>query len=125
VNAVLLVAAGGALGAVARFGFNDLVTRLLGNAFPWGILLVNVLGCCVMGALAAALLRIPGNDTMRLFWATGVLGGFTTFSAFALDTLKLVQGGQATNAIIYVVASVLLSLLAVVIGFALARVMLP
>jgi fluoride exporter len=123
-SAVLWVALGGGLGSAARYTFNATLTRWLGDQFPWGILLANVLGCFVMGLVAACLLRLPMNDTPRLFIATGFLGGFTTFSAFAFDTLKLVQSGQSADAIVYVLASVLLSLLAVVLGFALARLVL-
>jgi fluoride exporter len=121
VNAVLLVAAGGALGSVTRHGLNLYAGRVLGNAFPWGILLVNVGGCFAMGLVAAGLLRAPLPDALRLFLATGFLGGFTTFSAFALDTMKLVQGGQVGLATVYVLASVVISLIAVFAGFWLMR----
>lgn len=118
--AVMWVALGGAAGSAVRHLFNNGVTRLLGEGFPWGILAINVVGCFAMGLLAAATLR-GGNDTMRLFLATGFLGGFTTFSAFALDTMKLVQGGQGSFAFAYVAGSVGLSLLAVFAGFAVLR----
>jgi fluoride exporter len=122
VNAVLMVAAGGALGSVARYGLNIGVTRTLGEAFPWGILLANVLGCFLMGVLGAYFMhRMPEGETARLFLTTGFLGGFTTFSAFSFDILKLVNGGQNNAAILYVLASVGLSVLAVFVGFLLVK----
>ena len=123
-NGLLWVAAGGAIGSVARHGLNIVVSRTIGAGFPWGILLINICGCLVMGMVAAGLLRLPMPDAARLFLATGILGGFTTFSAFALDTMKLVQAGQTGLAALYVLASVSLSLLAVFAGFLLMRAVL-
>ena len=120
----LWVAAGGALGSVTRHAMNLGITRVAGPGFPWGILLINGLGCLVMGMVAAGLLRLPLPDAVRLFLATGFLGGFTTFSAFALDTMKLVQSGQSGLAAVYVLASVALSLSAVFLGFLLMRLVL-
>ena len=81
---LLLVATGGALGAVARYGVGIGAARLLGLAFPWGTLLVNVVGGLAMGLLAA---RVgPEQETLRLALGVGVLGGFTTLSAFSLET---------------------------------------
>jgi fluoride exporter len=122
VKNLVLVAAGGALGAVTRHGLNAVVMRFAGTGFPLGILVVNVLGCFAMGVLASVLFPKAGPATVpSLFLMTGVLGGFTTFSAFAFDTLKLVQQGQAGVAAAYVLASVGLSLLAVFAGFGLLR----
>jgi fluoride exporter len=122
VSAVLWVALGGAAGAVSRYGLNNAVTRFAGDAFPWGILVVNVLGSFAIGALTAAFLRVSlGSDVPRLLLATGFLGGFTTFSAFALDVVKLMQSGHNTTALIYAVVSVVLSVLAVFAGLALVR----
>jgi fluoride exporter len=124
VNGLFLVAAGGALGSVTRHGLNLYAARLLGSQFPWGILLVNIAGCLAMGCVAAGLLRLQLPDAIRLFLATGFLGGFTTFSAFALDTMKLVQAGQTGLAAVYVLASVVVSLLAIFVGFWLMRAVL-
>jgi fluoride exporter len=122
VNAVLMVAAGGALGSVARYALNIGVTRTLGDAFPWGILTANVFGSFLMGLLSAYFMhRIPESEAARLFLTTGFLGGFTTFSAFSFDVLKLVNGGQNNAAALYVVASVGVSMLAVFAGFLLVR----
>lgn len=109
---LLQVALGGALGASLRY----LSVTAIGA--PIGTLVVNVLGSFVMGVLFIAL----ANRTQTMpFLMTGILGGFTTFSAFSLDALKLWQSGQIPQAAAYTAASVLLSLLAVALGAALAR----
>ncbi len=121
-NAVFIVATGGALGSVARYVLNIVVTKTLGDAFPWGILVANVLGCFLMGALSAYFMqRLPEGEAARLFLTTGFLGGFTTFSAFSFDVLNLVNGGQNNVAILYVFVSVALSVLAVFAGFVLVK----
>ena len=102
------VAFGGALGSVLRFATISMVGG------PWATVLVNVAGSLAMGALAVTLRQSP-------FLMTGVLGGFTTISAFSLDAARLYQNGQAMQALTYVAASVLLSLVAVALGAALAR----
>jgi len=89
---VLLVALGGGLGAALRYGLSLLVQRLAGGQFPWGTIAVNVTGCLVMGGLAWSLaspLPIPQKDAVRLVLVVGVLGGFTTFSAFGWETMHL------------------------------------
>ena len=106
-----LIALGGAIGSVLRF----LMVGAIGA--PWGVAAVNVLGSFAIGALFVLIPR----EGWQLFLMTGLLGGFTTFSAFSLDTLKLVQSGQPQLAVAYVLASVLLSLIAVALGVALAR----
>jgi fluoride exporter len=122
VNAVLMVATGGALGSVARYGLNISVTRILGDVFPWGILVANVLGCFLMGILGAYFMqRMPQGEAARLFMTTGFLGGFTTFSAFSFDVLKLINGGHNTAAVLYVLTSVGFSVLAVFAGFLLVK----
>jgi fluoride exporter len=124
VNTIVWVAAGGALGAVSRYGFNAGILRAFGDNFPWGILLVNVLGCFLMGLASAYMIeKMPVHDGLKIFITTGFLGGFTTFSAFAYDTMKLIQAGQSSSALFYVAASVLLSIVAVFAGFALSRVL--
>jgi fluoride exporter len=122
VNTLLWVAAGGALGSVTRYGFNNCITRVMGESFPWGILLINVLGSFLIGMVGAYwIVRMPANDMARLFLTTGFLGGFTTFSAFAFDVLNLMQSDQNASAAIYVMASVVLSIVAVFVGFALVK----
>lgn len=115
---LLLVAVGGALGAVARYGVGFGAARWLGLAFPWGTLVVNVLGGFAMGWLAA---RVgPEQEALRLALGVGVLGGFTTFSAFSLETVKLMEH-QPGLAVLYAAASVVLSVGACWIGLTLGR----
>ncbi|MDQ7775584.1 fluoride efflux transporter CrcB [Paracoccus aminovorans] len=114
----LQVALGGALGSMARYGVNILAGRVTG--LPLGTLTVNIAGCFAMGLLASVL-ALRGGQHLAPLLLTGVLGGFTTFSAFSLDTLTLWQRGAAGLALGYVAASVLLSLAAVTAGLALGR----
>jgi CrcB protein len=114
------VAFGGALGSVARYGCAGFVARLAGTSFPWGTLLVNVTGSFVIGVLAA-LLTSDGRPLVagdaRAFLMVGVLGGFTTFSSFSVETLTLARGGEWAAAGGNVVASVALCLIAVWLGY--------
>lgn len=108
----LAVAAGGALGAVARYAMAGAVQRAAGGVFPWGTLAVNILGALLMGAIvegAARLWTMPAD--IRLFLVTGVLGGFTTFSAFSLETALMMEKGDWGPAIAYIAASVALTVL--------------
>jgi fluoride exporter len=117
----LWVALGGAIGAVARFGVSEIGVRL-SHGFPWQTLAVNVVGCFAMGIVAGLLqIRQPLPDFLRPFLITGVLGGFTTFSAFALDFSVLVERQSHVEAFGYAVGSVVLSLVAVFAGLALTR----
>lgn len=116
------VAAGGALGAIGRFLVGHWAVTSLGTGFPWGTLIVNVLGSFLIAVLAFALVeRGGGGAALRAFAIAGVLGGFTTFSAFSLDALSLFERGDAWLAALYVAASVLLSIGACALGFALVR----
>ncbi|MEQ1619063.1 MAG: fluoride efflux transporter CrcB [Terricaulis sp.] len=116
---LLLVALGGALGSAARYGVGLLAARLLGVNFPWGTLLVNLVGGLAMGLLAA---RVgPEQEHLRLALGVGVLGGFTTFSAFSIETLRLMEEAPA-QALGYVLGSVALSLGACWLGLFLGRV---
>ena len=114
------VAIGGALGSVARYGCTGLVARFAGIAFPWGTLLVNVLGSLVIGvlaALASANVKPFVAGDLRAFLMVGVLGGFTTFSSFSADTLNLARSGAWAAAGANVLASMVLCLVAVTIGY--------
>lgn len=116
---VLLVALGGALGSVARYGVGFAAARWLGLGFPWGTLTVNIVGGLAMGLLAA---RIgPGQEDLRLLLGVGILGGFTTFSAFSLETVRLMEQGPA-QAMLYVLASLILSVGACWLGYSLGRI---
>ena len=118
-----LVFLGGGLGAALRHGVNRAALALFGPAVPAGTIIVNVAGSLAMGLLIGILAAVPGgtSQNLRLFVATGVLGGFTTFSAFSLDALTLWERGQSAAAIAYVVGSVALSLAAIAAGFLLSR----
>ena len=117
----LAVALGGALGAALRYAFGAWALRALGGGFPWGTLGVNVIGGFAMGVLAVTLAERAAAPRLAPFLMTGVLGGFTTFSAFSLDTLLMLERGQALKAGAYVGASVILSVGALWAGAALAR----
>jgi CrcB protein len=114
------VGLGGALGAVARYLTGIAAMRLTGPGFPWATLTVNVAGSFLMGALVVILAQYSANRLAPLLM-TGVLGGFTTFSAFSLDALTLWERGQAGLAAAYVAASVVLSLAAIAAGLLAAR----
>jgi fluoride exporter len=124
-QAYLLVFLGAGLGGALRHGVNVGCARVCGPAFPWGTLTVNIVGSFVMGALAGWLAfkaEHGWSQPLRLFLATGVLGGFTTFSAFSLDAVLLWERGQAGLAAAYVAASVLLSIAGLMAGLALVRI---
>lgn len=118
-NPFLQVALGGAVGSVLRYGVNILASRVT-MAFPLGTLTVNVAGCFVMGLLASCL-ALRGGQHLAPLLLTGLLGGFTTFSAFSLDTITLWERGAGGLAVGYVLASVLFSLAAVIAGLAVGR----
>ena len=117
---VISVALGGAIGASARYLTSLGAMRLMGPGFPWGTLTVNVVGSFLMGVLVVVLAQ-KGGMKAAPFLMTGVLGGFTTFSAFSLDAFTLYERGQTGAALTYVAASVLLSLVAIVAGVLVTR----
>ncbi len=123
-NPYILVAAGGAAGSVARYGLALAIARLAGTAFPWGTVLINILGSFVIGwfaELSAAYGRHPASEATRALVMAGLCGGFTTFSAFSLQTIDLLRGGQPLRAGANVVASVVLCLAATALGMRLAQ----
>lgn len=117
---IFCVATGGAIGALLRYGLVQVVQHFSPTSFPAGTMLVNILGSFIMGLMMAKLLQ-QDSESARLFFITGVLGGFTTFSAFSWDALGLLQRGAFCSAAFYVGGSVILSLAAVAAGFALAK----
>jgi len=122
---IILVAIGGAIGSVARYLTGLLTLRLFGPNFPWGTLAVNVIGSLAIGVFAELIARRFGaSQDLRLFIITGILGGFTTFSAFSLDAAVLLERGAVLSAVAYVAASMLVSLFAVFAGLALMRALL-
>ena len=125
----LAVAAGGAIGSLARFWLAELCLRLGLTAFPWATLIANVSGSLLIGTLAGAMTiegRFPVSPAARLFWLVGICGGYTTFSSFSLQTLALVQEQAWLRAGANVIGSVALCLAAVWLGYQLgARVGRP
>jgi len=114
---LLLVMAGGAIGAGLRYGVSLLAAQRMGPAFPWGTLIVNLVGGLLAGLLLGwVLARGGGEETARLFLGVGLLGGFTTFSAFGAETAFLIAEGRLTAAAIYVGASVIGAVLLTFIG---------
>lgn len=113
---LITVALGGALGAMLRYISVQAALRLFGPGFPWGTLFVNVAGSLIMGVAAALLLEKAGAGRLSLFLMTGVLGGFTTFSAFSLDAIYLIERGKLAASAAYIGGSVALSVLALIIG---------
>ncbi|MEM9166617.1 MAG: fluoride efflux transporter CrcB [Planctomycetota bacterium] len=106
-----LVALGGAIGAVARFGVTGVVAGSLVGPddvprFPWGVLAVNLVGCFFIGVIAAACIERPADDRLRMLLIAGFLGSFTTFSAFGLDTLELLKADAAGLALANIAGSV-------------------
>lgn len=121
-NHILIVAAGGAIGAALRHLTGLAAMRMLGLAFPWGTLTVNIVGSFLMGVFIELLaVKLQGGNELRLFVATGLLGGFTTFSAFSLDVAVLWERGALLLAASYVIASVAASILALFGGLMLIR----
>lgn len=120
IQTLLSVALGGALGASARHLVNISAPRVLGQGFPYATMIVNVLGSGLMGVLVVVLAQKAGAR-LSPFLLTGVLGGFTTFSAFSLDAVSLWERGAGGLAAAYVAGSVILSLAALFAGMALAR----
>ena len=120
----MLVFIGGGIGAALRHGVNVVLGRELGTAFPFHTLFANVSGSLVMGLLAAYFgLRMGSPQWLRLFLTTGILGGYTTFSTFSLDSIVLWERGQYAWAAAYVVGSVAASLAGVLLGITLIRVL--
>ena len=114
-----LVGAGGAGGAMLRHGVGLASLRLMGPSFPWGTLIVNVVGGLLMGLLVGILAARGGSEPLRLLLGVGVLGGFTTFSAFSLDVVAMIERGAMLTAMGYILVSVLASVGALFLGKAL------
>jgi CrcB protein len=121
--AVLLVGLGGALGAMARYGFANVVSRYWLGSFPLAILLVNITGAAVMGITMGLLSRFTPHwqEEARLFLAVGILGGFTTFSSFSLDTVVLLERGELGAAMLYVGLSVVVCVIGLYLGLLVTR----
>ena len=122
-RALLLVGLGGALGAMARYGLALIVGRLWPTAFPLATLLINSAGALAMGLFVGLMARWlpPWQEEARLFVAVGLLGGFTTFSAFSLDTVVLIERGELLQAGAYVLLSVVVCLIGLYLGLLVTR----
>lgn len=121
-NGIIYVALGGAIGASARHLVGMGTKKWIGTGFPYATLTVNILGSFLMGLLIGWMaLKVSGGTNMRLFLATGVLGGFTTFSAFSLDAITLYERKAYSAFGLYVSASVVLSLLGLMLGLFFTR----
>ena len=121
-NQTLAIAAGGAIGALMRFWMSTGIYALLGRGFPYGTLAVNVMGCLLIGFLGGLVdFRGVLDPQQRLFLIVGVLGGFTTFSTFAFETLMLAQDAAVFRAAANIVAQVVIGIVAAMIGYVGAR----
>ena len=121
IAAYLWVAIGGALGSVARYALGNLMTLVAGADFPWGTLLINVLGSFVIsffGVLTTSGARLPLPFEARVFVTVGICGGFTTFSSFSLQTVELARAGYPGRAALYVALSAALCITACMAGYA-------
>ena len=123
-NPFLMVAAGGALGAMARYATGLAAARLMGaTAWPWGTFAANVVGGLLIGLVTGWIAHrgAAQSEAIRLFAVVGVLGGFTTFSAFSLEVVSLLERREMATATLYVLASVFLSVVAVFVGLTIMR----
>ena len=120
----LVIFVGAGLGGLARYGVGAWVQAVGGAGFPWGTLLINVTGSLLLTFVYSFLEGTAAPPEWRAFLGIGVLGGYTTFSSFSYETLRLVQDGEWERALVYVAGSVVLSLAGAVLGFRLASVVL-
>jgi fluoride exporter len=115
---LLLIAIGGALGSVARYLLSTFVLRVTGTLFPLGTFVVNVIGCIVFGVIAGgAIQRVQLTPALRLFFLTGILGGFTTFSSYAFESFSLMRDGQFAWAAINIAGQVVAGLAGMWVGY--------
>ena len=117
----LFVAFGGGLGSVLRYGLSQIVQTRVSTQFPFGTLAVNILGCFFIGVLYAFAIRGGLSANSRLFLATGLCGGFTTFSAFSNETVTMLRDGQYLFAAMYILASIIFGLLATMSAIAIIK----
>ena len=117
-----VIGLGGAIGAVLRYSISDAVHGRWGSSFPYGTLLVNVIGCLCIGALIQAMSNMSDTHSVRVFAITGLLGAFTTFSAFGYETVTLIERQAHRAALLNVTMNVVLGIAAVVVGSQLIKV---
>ena len=119
---LLVIGCGGAVGALMRYVLGSRIALVAGNAFPWGTLIINVVGCFLAGLLLTLFVtRIPVSDLLRNGIQIGLLGGFTTFSAFSIDAIALFDQGLWLRGFLYIVTSVVVSLLGAYLGMSVGR----
>ncbi len=118
---LLLIGTGGFIGSVCRYLLSQLIQLKAPGGFPWGTLVVNILGCFLIGLVFAVANRGSLPNEWKLFLVTGLLGGFTTFSAFSNETVLMLRDGQYLPAASYVLASILVGIAATFLGYACLR----
>tara|TARA_B100001540_G_scaffold289628_1_gene285736 strand:- start:917 stop:1294 length:378 start_codon:yes stop_codon:yes gene_type:complete len=124
-NLFIAIFVGGGCGALSRYLIIDQINKLSSNSFPYGTILVNVLGAFLIGIIYYLLIsKIIINEQLKLFITIGFLGGFTTFSSFNLDFFKLIESGSIFLAILYALASFLITIVAFYIGYSLTKVLI-
>jgi len=124
-NVMLSVALGGAVGAVGRYWISTQVGHLMGTAFPWGTLAVNILGCAIMGALVQLMAFVwSPPEELRALLTVGMMGALTTFSAFSIEIVLMMERGHWLTAALYIVLSVVLSVGAMLLAMAALRAVL-
>ena len=120
---IFSIACGGAIGAVSRYMVSSYIQNITGNAFPYGMLLCNIIGSMVLGILYDNLTKVTlFSENIKLFIQVGILGSFTTFSAFSLESFLMFEKGDYSAAIIFILMSVILSILGLVSGIYFTRV---
>jgi CrcB protein len=119
----LLVSAGGAVGSGFRYLTTILSQKVIGQNYPWGTFIANILGCLFIGILIGYFTKSQiNNHDLRLLLVTGFCGGYTTFSAFALENVTFLQQGNIAYTILYLLMSVVLGMLAVIVGLAISQI---
>ncbi len=121
---ILLLVSGGAIGTVARYLISGVAQKYMGSGFPWGTLVVNVTGAFIIGLIWGLFETVEIRSGFRIFVFIGILGGFTTFSSFALETMNLYKQGEIKMAILNILANNILAIVLVFVGFIVARAIL-
>ena len=121
---ILYLVTGGAIGTVARYLISGVAQKYMGSGFPWGTLVVNVTGAFIIGLIWGLFETVEIRSGFRIFVFIGILGGFTTFSSFALETMNLYKQGEIKMAIFNILVNNTLSILLVFVGFIVARAIL-